>query len=443
MKVAHGLREALQHGDGFGELYADDARLDASVLGARRRATGPHQIAAILTELFPGPGRLVEWAAKEHPAGVAAWLERVHGEGQAVRQRHYLHVQDRRIARHWIYAAPPRTGAGDGRPAFPLAQLPERSAEVVGHEVMASTGWSGSRIERLRLADGRALIAKRVVPGVDWLGRATGDPGREGLMFATGTFDRMPPDIDHAIVSAHREDGAWWVLMRDVSAELLPDGVRLSRADNRRVLRSLNDMWETFWGQRPEGLASQRDRIGAVAPRISEIERAGLDLLPKQFEAAWEAFAAAVEPDVADPVLQLVDEPAPLCAALDRHGTTLLHGDVRDEQLGLTGDRLVLLDWGIATQGHPAIEYAWYLMHCGWRIDATHDELWEDFRAARAERDDPEAIQLGFLSGLVMYGWILGHSAVVHPDPHERAWATAELDWWVPRARGTLERASL
>ena len=46
---------------------------------------------------------------------------------------------------------------------------------------------------------------------------------------------------------------------------------------------------------------------------------------------------------------------------------------------------------------------------------------------------------LGIIAGLVMYGWILGHSAVIHPDPAERTWARDELAWWVPRARRALE----
>ena len=68
-----------------------------------------------------------------------------------------------------------------------------------------------------------------------------------------------------------------------------------------------------------------------------------------------------------------------------------------------------------------------------------HDELVEDFRRARGEHDDARAVDLGVIAGLVMYGWVFGHSASYHPDPAERDWARHELDWWVPRARRALE----
>ena len=122
-----------------------------------------------------------------------------------------------------------------------------------------------------------------------------------------------------------------------------------------------------------------------------------------------------------------------------RCGTTLIHADIRDEQIGLDGDRLVLLDWGRASQGHPVVDFVWSICHNAWRIDATHDELVEDFRRARGERDDPRAVELGVIAGLVMYGWVFGHSAAYHPDPAEREWARDELAWWVPRARRALE----
>ena len=249
----------------------------------------------------------------------------------------------------------------------------------------------------------------------------------------------MPAAIDHAVVAAERDGDAWWVVMRDVSDSLLPDGKRLSREEHRRILAAANLMWEEFWGEQVPHVCTLHDCFGLFSPAIAEAERDGLDLLPKQYEAFWEAFAEAVDTDVAEAVLALLEDPAPLVAELDACGTTLIHADIRDEQIGLDGDRLVLLDWGRASQGHPVVDFFWSICHNGWRIDATHDELVEDFRRARGERDDPRAVDLGVIAGLVMYGWVFGHSAAYHPDPAERDWAREELDWWVPRARRALE----
>jgi hypothetical protein len=443
MSVADALRAGLQSGslEALGECYADDAILDVNVRGGRERVAGPAAIVARLEGLFPGPGRLVEWTVALHDAGIAVWLERVSdADGAAVRQRQYLLLRDGRVSRHYAYVAPHRTGVAGagGRPALDPALI-SGLGDIAEHTVLVSRGWSGNALERVVLTDGRVLIAKRIVPGADWLGRASADPGREGLLFTGGVLDRLPPTVDHAMVAAARDGEAWWLVMRDVSDELLDERSVLPREANRRLLAAVNEMWEGFWGERVECLTAQTTRLQATAPLHARRERDGIDLLPKQFEVMWEVFAEAVDPDVASVVLALVDDPAPLAAALDAHGTTLLHGDIRDEQIGLAGRRLILLDWGIATQGHPVVDYAWHLMHCAWRIDATHDQLWDDFRAARGEHDDPRAVELGMIAGLVMYGWILGHSAVIHPDPAERAWARAELDWWVPHARHALE----
>jgi thiamine kinase-like enzyme len=228
--------------------------------------------------------------------------------------------------------------------------------------------------------------------------------------------------------------------MRDVSADLLDDSTPLTREQNRFVLACAAAMWAEFWDEPVPHLAALGDRLACAATAVSERERDEVDILPKQFEAAWEAFGEAVEPDVGTAVLELVEDVTPLSAALAAHGTTLIHGDLRDENIALPDGRLVLLDWGLATHGHPAADLAWYMVHDVWRIAATHDEVVEDFRRALGERDDPAALDLGLISGLVQYGWIFGHSAVVHTDPVEREWARAELAWWVPRVRHAFEQ---
>jgi aminoglycoside phosphotransferase (APT) family kinase protein len=440
--IAERLRACVEAGEfePMAEAYAAGALLDASVPGSRRRLDGPAEAVAALGACFPGPGRIVEWDAAVDPLGIALWLERVDGS-TAVRQRHYLHLDPAgRIARHWIYAARPHIAPTREPVPEAAEQLFAGLGEIAERTTLASSGWSGNRIDRVVLTDGRALIAKRIVPGSDWLGRATRDPGREALLFADGVFARMPAAVDPTIVAAERDGGAWWVVMRDVSAELLDATTPLTREQNRFVLECVAAMWAEFWDEATPHLSTLSDRLACAAPAISEHERDDLDVLPKQFEAAWEAFGEAVDADVATAVLELVDDVAPLAAALAARGTTLIHGDVRDENIALPEGRLVLLDWGLATQGHPAADLAWYMVHDVWRIAATHDEVVEDFRRALGERDDPAALELGLISGLVQYGWIFGHSAVVHTDPAEREWARAELAWWVPRVRQALEQ---
>ena len=160
-----------------------------------------------------------------------------------------------------------------------------------------------------------------------------------------------------------------------------------------------------------------------------------------QLEAAWEAFADSVPSDVGDEVLRTANEVSGLAEALERAGPlTLLHGDLRDDNFGLADQTVALLDWDLATVGTPTVEFAWYLCHDAWRIEASHDEIETDLRAAEGQLLSKNELELGMLSGLVQYGWIFGHSLRIHPDPDEHAWAQAEIEWWVPRVRNALER---
>ena len=139
---------------------------------------------------------------------------------------------------------------------------------------------------------------------------------------------------------------------------------------------------------------------------------------------------------------KLARHPATLAEALlSAYGApTLIHGDLRGDNLGFDGDRIVLIDWDLAAAGTPTVEFAWYLAHSGRRIDAAHDEIEADHRAAQGAALSDEEVELGMISGLVQYGWRIAHSARVHPDPAETAWGRRELEWWVPRVRAALER---
>lgn len=404
------LRAAMATGDvdALAPGYARNAVLQASLPGGRLRRDGRAAIAAELAAWWDGPGDVGEWRAGQWPAGAALTATR-----DGVRRRHYLHLSGDLIARHWVYAmAPPSLGGGN----------------------------SGAELERVTLADGTPGIAKRVVPGGDWLGRAAGGRAITAELWQDGVLQRLPGAIETGIVDVEPDGDGWRILMRDLAGALLPASGTISRARHREVMAATAAMHAAFQGERFEGAITLEAHLGISAPAVAEAERAGSDVIPKQLETAWEAFAQAADDDVAQAVLDGLADPAPLARALRAGGTTLVHGDLRDDNLGFVDGRVVLLDWDIAGEGTPALEVAWHLCHDAWRTQATRDEMLEDFLAAEGGTVSERDLDLGLVAGLQLYGWIFGHSAVIHPDPAERAWARDELAWWVPRVRAALER---
>jgi hypothetical protein len=406
----HALRAAMATGDveALARTYARNAVLQASLPGGRVRRDGRPAIVAELAAWWDGPGEVGEWRAGEWPAGAALTAAR-----DGVRRRHYLHLSGDLIARHWVYAMAPASLGG---------------------------GNSGAQLERVTLPDGTPGIAKRVVPGGDWLGRVAGGRAITAELWQSGVLQRLPESIETGIVAVEPEGDGWRILMRDLSAALLPAQGPISRAQHREVMAAAGALHAAFGGERFDGAITLERHLAISSPAVAEAERDGSDVIPKQLEAAWEAFAEAADDDVAQAVLANLADPAPLARALRSGATTLVHGDLRDDNLGFVDGRVVLLDWDIAGEGTPALEVAWYLCHDAWRTEGTHDELLEDFLVAEGGAVSEHDLDLGLIAGLQLYGWIFGHSALIHPDPAERAWARDELDWWVARVRAALER---
>src|SRR4051812_33793946 len=422
------------------KLLAEDATVEAHLAEVDVLAAGRVEAAEELARLWRVPGTLVDWREQIFEGGAAITIERLDEEGAQRRLRLYVVAPDGRAERVHAYEAPPRRVAA-GVPDAVLARLgPGACRAALQHD-----GNSGGSIDRIELGDGTRLIAKRVLPGADWIARATHDPGREALLVLHGALARAPAAVDHGAVGVEEDPGGgWWLLERDLSDVLLRPDQRLSREQAGAVLRAAAALHAEFADEPPtpaSGLCSLRDRLALHAPATARAERGGNDLVPKQLETGWACFAEVVEPDVAGAIAAILDEPAPLAAAtLAAAPPTLVHGDLRDENLGLRDDGIALIDWGLAGWAPAAIDVAWFLLHTAWRIDATRDELLEDFAAAEGERHTPEALDLALLGGLATYGWLLGHSAVIHPDPAERAWARGELGWWSERARRGLAR---
>ena len=434
------LREAVESGDwsALGHRLSDDAVLDSSSEMGRRRVAGKEDVVRHLSA--PGPGAVPHWDAGEWDSGVAVTFE-WHGESGADRRRWYVRAgDDGRIDEIWSTAARP------SETETPVEAPPENLLRELGARritPLSHGGNSGAALLRAEREDGVSFVLKRVgASASDWLARATQDEGRTAQLFEAGAFERMPESIGHGIVAVERDDEAAWVAMRDVGSQLLPPNARLSRDESRRILTAAADLHRAFRGEAPPGAAALEARIGMSSPAIGETERAQPDLLPKQFEQGWDALSELVPDDVAGVVSALAGDARPLAAALiDAYGgTTLIHGDLRGDNLGFDGDSLVLIDWDLAAAGTPGVEFAWYLAHSARRIDADHEAIEFDHLAAQGDQLVRAEHELGMLSGLVQYGWRIAHSARIHADPAEAEWGRSELEWWVPRVRLALER---
>ena len=313
-------------------------------------------------------------------------------------------------------------------------------ANVVTREpLVAADGRSGSLLERVTLTGGRVLVVKYVLDGGDWIMRGCHDHGRAAQLWTQGVLARVPEVIDHAVVGAEQVEGGWVVVMRDVSAALLPDHARITRDDSRRVLRAAAALHVAFEGDPPLALCSMTDRYQFLSPATARREAGGADEVPRLIGQGWERFAELVADDVATPVLELLERPEPLVAALARHRSTLIHGDLKLGNLGFAGDRVVMLDWGTQTGwAPPAVETAWYLAVNWSRIDASREQVLDDFRAAEGDRHDQDALRLALLGGLVQLGWDKALAASGHSDPAVRAREAADLAWWTDQARDAL-----
>ena len=291
-------------------------------------------------------------------------------------------------------------------------------------------GASTAMLERLTLPGGRALVAKHVTPELDWMMRATRDTGRAARLWVDGAMARCPAVIDPALVRIEDDGaGAWWLYMEHVRFH--PRGTRFSRADARRVLDALAELHTAFWGEDVPGLCDLGDLLTLLSPKTV----AGYDTDFHAFvRGGWEMFGELAPRDVGDAVFALLDDPTPLVRDLCAGDSTLLHSDVHFGNAVLEPDRLVLIDWTLAAHGPPGVDFSWFLDQSFHLVDATHDELVDDFLAAEHGRVTDADVDRACLGQLLSSGWQCRHWL----DSAERDAQLANFEWFVGRARRAL-----
>ncbi|HET6937783.1 MAG TPA: hypothetical protein VFI19_04235, partial [Nocardioides sp.] len=278
---------------------------------------------------------------------------------------------------------------------------------VVEREALAEhAGMSGAGLERVRLADGRRLVVKRVSPRTDITLRLVGGSvSGEYLLWRAGVLDRLPAGVGHVVVDGWVEDDVTVIVMRDLGDTVLTWHDRLDADQTRMVLDRTARLHRAFLGKPPPDVCALENVLDLFAPhRMAELADDGNQLARAALHG-WELFQEQVDDDVAEPVMGLLADPRPLAAALLRGPMTLLHGDLATVNMAIEGDDLVLLDWALATAGPGALDVTRFVAGCSSVVTLEREELLAAYEQAAGPAYDATSMHAALFAGLTWLGW--------------------------------------
>lgn len=237
-----------------------------------------------------------------------------------------------------------------GRPVNAVAVEPVAGAETSTEASFLSISLNGEPKPTLHV--------KRVDPAIDWVALFTQDHDRRAVtMWTHGVFARMPEEVDPAVFACASWDDGYAVLMPDISAELPPRWVGMTRRQSDAALDAMAAMHGTFWED--EGLADPD--LGLCAPELflshtspkkaAAMKRRLSALVFDAIEEGWDLLPSYMDRGLVDELRELNDDPTPMLAALDSAPMTLVHSDIRPANMGIRphtqdGAEVMLIDWG-------------------------------------------------------------------------------------------------
>jgi hypothetical protein len=313
--------------------------------------------------------------------------------------------------------------------------------------------YSGSRIERLWLSGGRVVVLKHLPAEGDWLTRATAGLGRAQLLWHSGLLRRLEPAVEHGTCGVVAFDDHDALVMEDLAERLWPHSMPLTLSHARVALAGLVDVHDLGARLVASGNVNELDlcsvgqRYGMFAPATHAADdgphpHPGRDRIVK----GWDFFFATVDADVAQAVAAVHADPHALGRKISARGTsaTVLHGDAKPENLGVTGGRLTAIDWGELTGlGPREVDVAWFaLMSTRSRLDAEPDELFALYEKLSGRTLDPVIVDLACVGSLAQMGFRFAGPAHLAEERAVRHGAAARLRWWVDRVRAALDRGN-
>ena len=315
---------------------------------------------------------------------------------------------------------------------------------------------TGAILERVVVSDDSGqqarYVVKRLRPLGDWIARATGDTRvREHQIAAGGIFSALPDGIATPVLgSLSLTTGGYALIMRDLGDALVPSGdeplTPQQLTASLQALARLHSAFHGFPARLTSGLAlcPLGHWLTLLAPATGdrEAETEPPDPVTSLLRPGWDAFARR-QPAAWDVLAPLLVQPGPVMSALRDLPATVLHGDAKAGNLAFEGDRVLLLDWGLALRGPGALDLGWYLAVNSAKLPLEREAVVELYRAERERLARLPAsgelwereLALGLLAGAMRLGWAKALGAE-SDDAEIRAREQAELAFW---ARAALD----
>jgi hypothetical protein len=278
---------------------------------------------------------------------------------------------------------------------------------------------SGSAFERV-IIDGDRFVLKHLHVDDDWVSRATGDLCcRPLIAWRSGLMHALPPSIDHTIVGVAAGLGRGGlgaaVLLRDVAGDFLPDSAGpLLDSQHAQLIEHMAELHAAFWGWEDTiGLAPLGNRLVVLNPLLTDIEASlgSTDVVPQLVRQGWEALRQDA-PASGGLASELLTGPQPLLGPLSDGPQTLIHGDWKAGNLGITREgNTILVDWAFPGQAPGLLDLAWYIaVNCD-RLPEPKEAVIQRYRVAleaRGIETEPwwgRQLGLSLIFGFVQMGW--------------------------------------
>lgn len=282
------------------------------------------------------------------------------------------------------------------------------------------TGFSGATLTRLVREDGAAFVLKRMSLGRDWIMRATDDDECREAAMATARM-RLGPTIASPSVGAARDGDSYALLMQDMSAYLLPQGV----VPDEVLGLILTRIGELHSRPAPAAVpwCDPAKRLTLLTPRGARIAEAYGAPVARDITEGWRLFERQAPPRVVELIQALWDDSGPLLRLLEvleeeeGCGGGLLHGDLKFDNIGIDpAGRMWLIDWSMTMRASIVVEIGWFLAINSRRMARSLDDVLADLVKGGT------AQLLTVLCGLLLRGWRKALDA--------EAGNPEELRWW-------------